>query len=78
MFYTGSDSRTPGGLGQLTIVSPTKMDAPIGTTTVPTYVLLGTLTLTFVPEPGTLVLLGAGVAALGAIGCRRSLGRGTR
>jgi hypothetical protein len=65
--YTGTDSRTPGGRGQITLVSPTKVTVFASTL----YIVLGTLTLNFVPEPGTLVLLGAGVAALGALGSRR-------
>jgi hypothetical protein len=74
--YTGSDSRTPGGLGQVTLVSPTKVR-----TTVPVgaglriYVLAATLTLHFVPEPGTALLLGLGVAVLGALGRRTARGR---
>ena len=32
---------------------------------------LGKLTLNFVPEPGTLLLLGSGVAGLAALGRRR-------
>jgi PEP-CTERM motif len=36
--------------------------------------VLGTLTLNFVPEPGTLLLLGSGVAGLAILG-RRRMGR---
>jgi len=67
--YTGTDTRTPGGAGQITLVSPAKLRM-LGQLA-PDYVVLGTLTLSFVPEPGTLSLLGAGVAVLGALGRRR-------
>ena len=71
--YTGTDSRTPGGLGQITLVSPTKVQhivagSPGG---LGAFVLLGTLTLNFVPEPGTLMLLGAGAVGLGLVGRTR-------
>lgn len=66
--YEGTDSRTPGGRGQVTLVSPTKVTV---FESGPPFIVLGTLTLSFVPEPGTLSLLGAGVAVLGALGRRR-------
>lgn len=72
--FTGTDSRTPGGHGQLTLVSPTKVTSDVFGTPV-AFVLLGRMTLSFMPEPGTLVLLGAGVAGLGALGRRRRLAR---
>jgi len=72
--YTGTDSRTPGGLGRLTLVSPTKVSTNLLGR--PQFlVLLGTLTLEFVPEPGTLLLLGAGVAALAGWGRRAARAR---
>ena len=71
--YTGTDSRTPGGLGQLTLVSPTKVRSNL-TGGLLLFVVLGTLTLNFVPEPGTLLLLGSGVAGLAMLG-RRRMGR---
>jgi hypothetical protein len=74
--YTGTDSRTPGGVGQITLVSPAKIRM-VGQLA-PDYVLLGRLTLSFVPEPGTLAMLGTGVAGLGALGRRRRLARGSR
>jgi PEP-CTERM motif len=68
--YTGTDSRTPGGLGQVTLVSPTKVVTNL-TGGLLILVTLGKLTLNFVPEPGTLLLLGSGVAGLAALGRRR-------
>jgi hypothetical protein len=68
--YTGTDSRTPGGLGQVTLVTPTKVVTNL-TGGLLILVVLGTLTLNFVPEPGTLLLLGSGVAGLAMLGRRR-------
>jgi hypothetical protein len=68
--YTGTDSRTPGGLGQVTLVSPTKVVTNL-TGGLLILVTLGVLTLNFVPEPGTLLLLGSGVAGLAVLGRRR-------
>jgi PEP-CTERM motif-containing protein len=64
---TGSDTRTPGGLGQLTLVSPIRIRTNLPGSD-PLLVVFGMLTLNFVPEPATLVLLGAGAAALGFLG----------
>ena len=71
--YTGTDSRTPGGMGQVTLVTPTKVVTNL-TGGLLILVVLGTLTLNFVPEPGTLLLLGSGVAGLAILG-RRRMGR---
>jgi PEP-CTERM motif-containing protein len=68
--YTGTDSRTPGGLGQVTLVTPTKVVTNL-TGGLLILVVLGSLTLNFVPEPGTLLLLGSGVAGLAVLGRRR-------
>ena len=64
--YSGSDARTPEGRGQITLVSPAKIS--FGTESA---VLLGTLQVNFVPEPGAPFLLGTGAALLLAIGARR-------
>jgi hypothetical protein len=71
--FTGTDSRTPGGLGQVTLVSPTKVATTL-TGTLENLFVVGTLTLSFVPEPGTFLLLGSGVAGLAMRG-RRRMGR---
>jgi hypothetical protein len=68
--FTGTDSRTPGGLGQVTLVSPTKVTTNLLGVGPVSLVAAGTLTLAFVPEPGTLMLLAAGVAALAGLGRR--------
>jgi hypothetical protein len=68
--YTGTDSRTPGGLGQVTLVSPSRVTTNIAGGTL-ILVTFGKLTLNFVPEPGTLLLLGSGVAGLAILGRRR-------
>jgi hypothetical protein len=61
---TGVDNRTAAGNGTLVLVSPSVIDlGALGS-----MASIATLTLTYVPEPGTLLLLGAGVAGLAAIG----------
>jgi hypothetical protein len=62
-----SSTAMPGGVIQL--VSPNLTITSLGTGTV--VGLFSTLTIQFVPEPGTFLLFGAGVAALGVVGRRR-------
>jgi hypothetical protein len=50
----------------VTLVSPGKVYACTGNK----LPVIGTLTLTFIPEPGTFLLLGAGVALLRMLGRR--------
>ena len=63
----GLRSATPGGAGRLVAVAP----VGVSTTNAGNLPSFAVLDLTYVPEPGTLLLLGSGVAALGALGGRR-------
>jgi hypothetical protein len=72
--YAGSDSRTPAGHGQITLVSPIKVRTNVWGPPF-TFVTLGRMTLAFMPEPTTFVLLGAGTALLGALGRLRARAR---
>jgi hypothetical protein len=65
---TGSNGLTAGGQGTLVLVAPVKV---ITNVNVGTFPMFATLSLTYVPEPGTLALLGAGVLALAALGRQR-------
>jgi hypothetical protein len=60
---TGFDNRTAGGLGVLQLVSPTI----VALGALGSLASLATLTINFVPEPGTLLLLGMGLAGIAAI-----------
>jgi hypothetical protein len=64
---TGFDNRTAAGKGTLVLVSPTV----IGLGVLGSIASISTLTLTYVPEPGTLLLVGAGAACLATAGRRR-------
>jgi hypothetical protein len=64
----GFDARTPGGGGRLQLVSPGMISA-LGLGTLP---VLATLTIEFVPEPATAVLVAGGLAALAAAARRLS------
>jgi hypothetical protein len=68
----GSDARTPGGLGSLLLVTPIRIDSPLLGSRVGG---IGTLTLNFVPEPGTLALTAFGALGLTVLGRRRALER---
>jgi hypothetical protein len=66
----GSFALTGGGGGQVTLVAPSKIsiDGPLAQRRTAGFTAL---TLTFAPEPSTLLLLGAGVAGLVLVGTRK-------
>jgi hypothetical protein len=68
---TGADSRTASGAGTLNLISPLYIwTNPTFTPTglIPTF---ASLTLNYVPEPGTLLLVGVGIAGLALRGRKR-------
>jgi hypothetical protein len=62
---TAFDKRTAGGAGTLQLVAPATLKIFAGA--LGEMPVVGTLTLQFVPEPGTLLLLGAGAAGLTSV-----------
>jgi hypothetical protein len=64
----GANGLTPGGAGTLVLVAPVKIYSGVAGN----LAAFGVLSLTFVPEPGTALLLGLGVAGLAALGRRRT------
>ncbi len=67
IFMTGTDSRDAAGLGQVTLVAPGGLMSTLGGA----FPLFVSMTLNFVPEPGTLLLLGSGIAGLAIVGRKR-------
>jgi len=64
----GYDNRTTlAGYGMVKLVAPAGLRSTLGGD----FPLFASMTLTFVPEPGTLLLLGSGVLGLAAAGRRR-------
>jgi hypothetical protein len=63
-----SSTAQPSGVVQLVTVSKVFTNL---TGAFPELPLIGVLTLHFVPEPGTVLLLGSGVAALAVLGRRK-------
>lgn len=71
----GADSRTPGFLGTLALVSP--IIVVVAGNEVVTFPGFLTATLHFVPEPGTLTLFASGALGFFGIGLRRKQRRAT-
>jgi len=65
----GANLLSAGGNGTLVLVTATKVLTSLGAS--PILPLFSILTLSYVPEPGTLLLLGSGVAGLALLGRRR-------
>jgi hypothetical protein len=55
--------------GKVKLVNLTLLDTSIGASA--QLPMFGILDLTFIPEPGTLLLLGSGIAGIAMIGRRR-------
>jgi hypothetical protein len=65
----GSDARTPGGRGNLLLVTPIRIEGGLHPSPL---VGFGTLSLALVPEPGTLALTATGALGLAALGRQRA------
>ncbi len=70
LMATGMNALGPSGVGTLTLVAPEKVWVSVGHT----FPVVATLTLTYVPEPATALLFGAGTLALALLGMRRRRG----
>jgi len=68
----GSFDLTPEGGGTVTLVSPAKISADCALLQMRAVLSLATLKLSFVPEPGALLLLAAGAVGLTVAGRRRT------
>lgn len=68
--FAGYDARV-GGVGTLQLVTPIRVDSNVAAP----FVIWSSLTLTFVPEPASALLLGMGTLALAWLGRRRSPSR---
>ncbi len=64
LMVTGMNALNPTGAGVLTLVSAAKVATSLGVT----FPVVSTLTLTYVPEPATALLFGAGTLALALLG----------
>jgi hypothetical protein len=67
---TAFDNRTAGGAGTVQLVAPAL--AKIFAGNLGALPVVGVLTLQFVPEPGTLLLVGSGIVGLVAFGRKRT------
>ncbi|MBW2397398.1 MAG: PEP-CTERM sorting domain-containing protein, partial [Deltaproteobacteria bacterium] len=64
---SGYDNRTAGGGGTIHLVAPAGLMSTLGGP----FPLFVSMTLNFVPEPGTLLLLGSGILGLGLLGRKK-------